>query len=65
MLDMSQQCILAAQMANCILACIKRGVRGSLRDMMVPLYSALMRPHLEYYIQVWGPQQKKNLGLLG
>ena len=32
--------------------------------MIVPLCSDLMRPHLDYYIQAWGPQQKKAKGLL-
>ncbi|GAB0178195.1 mitochondrial enolase superfamily member 1 [Grus japonensis] len=63
-LSMSQQCALAVQKANRVLGCIKRDVTSRLREGILPLYSALVRPHLEYCIQLWGPQYRRDMELL-
>ena len=54
---MSQQRVLAAKKANCILGCSSKSVASRSRQVK------LMRLHLEYGIQFWAPQYEKDISM--
>ncbi|KAJ7428002.1 hypothetical protein WISP_01684 [Willisornis vidua] len=60
-LSMSQQ---SALVASGIPGCIKKSIASGSREVILPLYSTPVRPHLESYVQFWAPQYKRDMELL-
>ncbi|KAJ7408340.1 hypothetical protein WISP_121796 [Willisornis vidua] len=63
-LHVSWQCAFAAQKGNHVLGCIKSSMASRLRAGILPLYSVLMRHHLQCCVRFWGLQHKKGMDLM-
>ena len=61
---MSQQCAITAQKAKCILSCIQRRVVSRVREVILPLCSALVRPQLEHCVHTLSPHYRRDMDLL-
>ncbi|KAK4817123.1 hypothetical protein QYF61_000306 [Mycteria americana] len=46
-LNVSEQCAAAAKKVNRMLGCINKGITSRDKEVIIPLYAVLVRPHLE------------------
>ena len=58
------QCIAAANKARGALHQLRRAVTSRDPEVLLPLYKAYVRPHLEYAVQVWNPSLRRDINLL-
>ena len=58
-MKVSEQCRIAASKGNQVLGMIRRKITYKEKSLIIPLYKAIVRPHLEYCIQAWNPHLRK------
>ena len=63
-MKVSEQCRIAASKGNQVLGMIRRNKTYKEKSLTVPLYKAIVRPHLEYCIQAWNPHLRKDIDML-
>ena len=63
-MKVSEQCRIAASEGNQVLGMIRRNITYKEKSLIIPLYKAIVRPHLEYCIQAWNPYLRKDVDML-
>ncbi len=60
-LKFSQRCKDAAGKANRMLGFMNRNISFKTKDIILPLYTRLIRPRLKYVVQFWAPHHLKDI----
>ena len=63
-LKFNSQCVSSSKTANKVLGFIFRSFEYRSKEIIIPLYKSLVRPHLEYAIQFWCPYYCKDIDIL-
>ena len=63
-MKVAEHCRIAASKGNQIIGMIRRNITYTEKGLIVPLYKAIFRPHLEYWIHAWSPYLRKDIHML-
>ena len=63
-MKVSEQCAIAASKDNHILGLVRRNLTYKEKELIIPLYRAIVKHHLEYCIQAWRQYRKKDIDTL-
>ena len=59
-----EQCRISASNGIQVIGMIRRNITYTDKSLIVPLYKAVVRPHLDYCIQAWSPYLRKDIYML-
>ena len=63
-MKVSEQCRIAASKGNQVIGMILKNLTNKEKSLIIPLYRAIVIPHLEYCIQAWNPHLRKDVDML-
>jgi hypothetical protein len=63
-LKWAEHCRTVAVKANQVLGMIRRNIKHFTRASLILLIKSLIRPHLEYSVQVWSPYYRKDIDII-
>ena len=63
-MKVSVQCRVAASKGNQVIGMIRRNITYKDKSLIIYLYKAIVRPHLDYCIQAWSPYIRKDRDML-
>ena len=63
-MKVSEQCRIAASNGNQCLGMIRRNITYIEKSLIIHLYKAIVRPHLQYCIQACNPYLGKDIDML-
>ena len=63
-MKVSEQCGIAAAKGNQILGLIRLNIVYKEKELIIPLYKTIVRPHLQYCMQAWRPYRNTDIDMI-